>query len=82
MGWRGGGEGAAAPQIFVNVNLIPVDNDSEKKKVAKKYKPFQIPQKLLVTLLLSTSCNAIFYHHDHPIKKKIFHKTMPFSLGL
>ena len=46
------------PQIFAKVDLFPIDNDSEKKKVAKKYKPSQIPRKLLVTLLLSTSSNG------------------------
>ena len=48
----------AAPQIFATVDLLLIDNDSEKKKIAKKYKLVQIPRKLLVTLLLSTSCNA------------------------
>ena len=33
----------AALQIFANVDFLPIDNDSGKKKVAKKYKPFQIP---------------------------------------
>ena len=44
---QGGGGvvlGAATPQIFAKVDLLPVENDSEKKKVAKKYKPFQIPR--------------------------------------
>ena len=45
-------------QIFSKVDFLPIDNDSEKKKEKKKYKPLQIPHKLLVTLLLSTSCNA------------------------
>ena len=44
---------AAAPQIFAKVDLLPIDNDSEKEKVAQKNKPFEIPRKLLVTLLLS-----------------------------
>ena len=50
--------GAAPPQIFAKADLLPIDNDSEKKKVAKKYIPYQIPRKLLITLLLSTSHNA------------------------
>ena len=48
-----GGWGAAAPQIFAKVDLLPIDNNSEKKKGAKKHKPYQTPQKLLVTFLLS-----------------------------
>ena len=35
--------------ILTKVKLLPNDNDSEKKKGAKKYKPCQIPRKLLVT---------------------------------
>ena len=31
------------------VDLLPIEKDSEKKEVAKKYKTFQIPKKLLVT---------------------------------
>ena len=49
---RGGG--AVVPQIFAKVDLLQIDNDSEKKKGAKKHKPYQIPRKLLLTLLLST----------------------------
>ena len=48
-------------QILAKVDLLPIDNDSEEKKRVKKYKPYQIPRKLLVTLLLFTkcySCNA------------------------
>ena len=48
---------AASPQIFAKVDLLPIDNDSEKKKVTQKYKSFEIPRKLLVTLLWSTLCN-------------------------
>ena len=50
--------GAPTSHIFAKFGLSPIDNDSDKKKVAKKYKPFQIPQKLLVILLLFTSFNA------------------------
>ena len=46
--------GAVVPQIFAKVDLLQIDNDSEKKKGAKKHKPYQIPRKLLLTLLLST----------------------------
>ena len=53
-GWGGGAGGAVVPQIFAKVDLLQIDNDSEKKKGAKKHKPYQIPRKLLVTLLLST----------------------------
>ena len=45
-------EGLHPPNVFAKFDLLPIDNDSKKKKVAKNYKPFQIPQKLLVTLLL------------------------------
>ena len=38
--------------IFAKVDLLPIDNDSEKKKGAKKHKSYQIPRKLLLTLLL------------------------------
>ena len=44
---------------WLDLGSIPTDNDREwKKKVTKKYKPFQIPRKLPLTLLLSTSYNA------------------------
>ena len=49
---RGLGE-LQSPQIFAKVDLLPIDNDSDKKKGAKKHKPYQIPRKLQVTLLLS-----------------------------
>ena len=39
-------------------DLLPIDNDSEKKKILKKYKLVQIPQKLLATLPLPTSSNV------------------------
>ena len=61
-GWGGRGLAALVPplfQIFAVVDLLPIDNDSEKKKgIVKIYKPLQIPRTLLVTLLLSTTCNA------------------------
>ena len=41
------------PQIFAKVKLLPIDNDSQKKKGAKKYKP-QIPRKLSVTYWYAT----------------------------
>ena len=44
----------AALQIFDKVGFSPIDNEKE-KKVQKKYKPFPIPRKLMVTLLLSTT---------------------------
>ena len=63
--WGGGGDGGAAappppppPQIFAKDDYLPIDNDSEKEKGAKKYKPPPILWKPLVTLLLSTSRNA------------------------
>ena len=43
-----------ARQIFAKVDLVPIDNNSKKIKGAKKYKPYKIPRKLLVTLLLFT----------------------------
>ena len=42
------------PQILAKAGLLPIDNLSEKKKRAKKYKSYQIPGKLLITLLLLT----------------------------
>ena len=35
-GGGGGGGGGAAPQICPKVDLLPIDNDSEKQKVARK----------------------------------------------
>ena len=46
--------GRTDPQILAKLDFYPIDNNSEKKKGAKKYKPYKIPQKLLVTLLLFT----------------------------
>ena len=33
-----GAKGAAAPQIFPKVDLLPIKNDSEKQKVTRKTK--------------------------------------------
>ena len=33
-----GAGGAAAPQIFAKVDLLPIDNYREKKKIARKIK--------------------------------------------
>ena len=49
-GWGLGG----GPQILAKVDLLLTDSNRGNKKGAKKYKPYQIPQKLLVTLLLFT----------------------------
>ena len=49
---------AALSQIFAKVDLLPIENDSEKKKIVKEYKLVQILRKLLITILLSTSCNT------------------------
>ena len=57
-GGGGWGGGAAAPQSFAKVDLLTIDSYSEKKNIAKKHKPVQIPRKLLTTLPLSTICNA------------------------
>ena len=39
-GGGGGGRGVLQPShIFAKIDLLPIDNDSKKKKVAKKYKP-------------------------------------------
>ena len=55
----GGGGGEGAQNIFAKVDLLTIDNDSEKRKLEIKYKPFEIPRKPLVTtLLLFTSCNV------------------------
>ena len=53
-GWGAAAPPAPPPQILAKVDLLPIDNNSEKLKRAKKYKPYQIPRKLLVTLLLFT----------------------------
>ena len=37
------GRGLQPHQISAKVDLLPIDHDSEKKKVVKKYKPSQIP---------------------------------------
>ena len=50
-GWR-------LPQSFAKVGLLLIENDSEKTKLAKKIQTSSNPRKLLVTLLLSTLCNA------------------------
>ena len=54
----GGLGGLQLPQILAKVDLLPIDNNSEQIKGAKKYKPYQIPRKLQVTLLLLTWCNS------------------------
>ena len=46
--------GLKPPKILAKVDLVPIDNNSKKIKGAKKYKPYKIPRKLLVTLLLFT----------------------------
>ena len=54
---RGAGGPAAPPsppQILAKLDLVPIDSNSKKKKGAKKYKPYKIPQKVLITLLLFT----------------------------
>ena len=54
---RGAGGPAAPPpppQILAKLDLVPVDSNNKKKKGAKKYKPYKIPQKVLITLLLFT----------------------------
>ena len=40
---RGEGGGGATPQIFAKVDFLSIENDTEKKKGAKKHKPYQIP---------------------------------------
>ena len=54
----GGAGGLHPPQVFAKADLLLIDNDSEKKKIATKCKLIQIPRKRLVTLLLSASYNA------------------------
>ena len=55
----GTGWGGLQPsQIFAKVDLLTIDSYSEKKNIVKKHKPVQIPRKLLITLPLSTICNA------------------------
>ena len=55
-----GDRGAAdpLPQVFAKADLLLIDNDSEKKKIATKCKLVQIPRKHLVALLMPTSYNA------------------------
>ena len=49
----GGTGGPANPQIFAKFDILLIDNDCEKKKIAKeKYKLVQILRKVLATLLL------------------------------
>ena len=49
----GGGWGdCSPPQIFAKVHLLPIDNDSENKRRAKKHKPYQIRRKLLEPFFL------------------------------
>ena len=59
-GWEACGEGGS-----IKVDLLPIDNDSDKKKTAKKCKLVKIPRKLLVTWLLSTSCSFTLIHFMH-----------------
>ena len=41
-------------QSFAKAEPLPMENDNEKQKIGKKkYKIGQVPQKLLVTILLS-----------------------------
>ena len=54
----GAGGGGGSPQIFAKVDLLPIDNNSEKKSAAKKHTAYPIPRKLLVTLLLP--CSVIY----------------------
>ena len=90
-GERAFGEAAAAYQIFAKVDLLSIDNDSEKKKIAKKYKLVQTPWKLLLTVLLFTLCNVnlcLLYYillslpWALSLRIRIFNKTMPFQSGL
>ena len=70
-------------QSFAKAEPLPMENDNEKQKIGKKkYKLGQVPQKLLVTILLSIHvvdrtnflltlhllyCNfLIFYRVDDP----------------
>ena len=46
--------GGAGPPDLAKVDLVPIDNNSTKIKGAKKYKPYKILRRLLVTLLLFT----------------------------
>ena len=39
LGGGGGGGGLQPSLIFAKIDLLPIDNESKKKKVAKKYKP-------------------------------------------
>ena len=52
------GAGGGSPQIFAKVDLLPIDNNREKKSAAKKHTAYPIPRKLLVTLLLP--CSVIY----------------------
>ena len=39
LGGGGGGRVLQPSHIFAKIDLLPIDNESKKKKVAKKYKP-------------------------------------------
>ena len=41
-------------QILAKVDLLPIENNSEKRKRPKKYKSYQILRRLVVVLLLFT----------------------------
>ena len=56
-----GGERAGIPHIFDKVDLLPIANDREKKKVAQKCKPPQISQKFLLLLLQCTKLMHNYY---------------------
>ena len=46
MGWGDGGGRelwGCSSQDFPELDFLPMVNDKEKKKAAKKYQPFQIP---------------------------------------
>ena len=51
----GGLDGQQSPLIFAKLHLLPIDNYSEKKKVARKI------QATSITLFLNSSCNTENY---------------------
>ena len=57
-GWGGRLQPRPPPRFLLNLTFYQLAMIVKRKKWQKTYKPLQIPRKLLVTLLLSTSGNA------------------------
>ena len=93
----GGAEGSRPPleKKFAKVNLLPIDNNSAKKKVAKKIRTgsnfskttgnmtLAHFMKCIKLILIDILC-CVFYLLPWwlSLQKTIFHKTLPFTLVL